>query len=267
MMKNLLSCIALILLLILVVGVVLYNQYEVQTLTTMSQKKVYVALVIDDFGNDRRGVKEMLDLDIPITVAVMPFLPRSVEDAKNAHRKGFDVLLHMPMEPNIGKKEWLGKKAITSNLDNNRVEKIINEAFDEIKFAIGMNNHMGSKITQNERIMSCVFKVLKERNMFFLDSKTASKTISSKISAQTGVICLERDIFLDNNKTRRSIQKQMSKLATIAHKKGYAIGIGHVGPEGGKITAQVIKDMSKKLEMEGIEFIRLSQVRDIILNK
>ncbi|WP_066498527.1 divergent polysaccharide deacetylase family protein [Abyssisolibacter fermentans] len=263
-MKNLISIISMILLFFIVIGVVLYNDYAVQTLSSISTKKAYVAIIIDDFGNNRNGVKEMMDLDIPITVAVMPFLPYSVQDAQYAHKKGLDVILHMPMEPNFGKPQWLGKKAITSKLNNKEIRDIINESLNEIKYAVAINNHMGSKITQNKRIMREILQVLKERDLFFIDSKTTSKSVSKTLSNDLGIVCLERDIFLDNKKSYSHIQKQMNILASVAHEKGYAIAIGHVGPEGGKITAEVIKKMSSELKKQGIEFVGITTMKNII---
>ncbi|WDV47363.1 divergent polysaccharide deacetylase family protein [Clostridiaceae bacterium M8S5] len=265
-MKNIISCVSLVLLFFLTIGVILHNQFTVQTMTTMSMQKAYVAIIIDDFGNDRRGVREMMELDIPITVAVMPFLPYSVEDATNAYKKGLDVILHMPMEANYGRPEWLGKKAITTKLNRAQITSLINDALKDIKYAVAINNHMGSKITQNKTIMNTIFNLLKRKNLFFIDSKTSQKSVGSMLSKETGVVCLQRDIFLDEKKTYTHIQRQMNKLAKIAHEKGYAIAIGHVGPEGGKVTADVIKKMAGELQKQGIEFVGIVKMKNIILN-
>ncbi len=70
-----------------------------------------VAIVIDDFGNNMKGTDKMLSLPIPLTVAVMPFLPSTKEDAIAAHKKGHEVIIHMPMEPIKGKKRMAWTKS------------------------------------------------------------------------------------------------------------------------------------------------------------
>ena len=97
-----------------------------------------VAIVIDDFGNNMKGTDKMLSLPIPLTVAVMPFLPSTKQDAIAAHKKGHEVIIHMPMEPIRGKKEWLGPKAITTDLSDEEINNRLEQAIQEIPHAIGM---------------------------------------------------------------------------------------------------------------------------------
>jgi len=125
-------------------------------------KKV-IAFVIDDFGNNMSGTAEILALPVPLTVAVMPFLPSTKQDAELAHQKGHDVFVHMPMEPVKGKRSWLGPGAITTDLSDEEIRSRVQKAIDDVPHAIGMNNHMGSKVTANERIMRIVMQVVKER--------------------------------------------------------------------------------------------------------
>ncbi|WP_425448910.1 divergent polysaccharide deacetylase family protein [Dethiothermospora halolimnae] len=231
-----------------------------KVIKTDAKPKGYIVLVIDDFGNNGDGTKEMLSLDIPITVAVMPFMSYSQEEAKKAHKAGFEVIMHVPMEPVHGKKEWLGPKGITCDLSLDEVKSRINEGLDILKYAKGMNNHMGSKVTQDKRIMKAILEIAKEKNLYFVDSKTTPKSIVHNIADKLGAISFERDIFLDNNKDIKSIEKQLLKLGNIAIKKGYAIGIGHVGPEGGTVTVKAIKNVYPTLQEQGIKFIYPSQL-------
>ena len=226
--------------------------------------KGYVVLIIDDFGNNSNGTKEMLDLGIPITAAVMPFMPHSITDAKAAQDTGLEVILHLSMEPNQGKKEWLGPKGITCDLDNNEVKCILYDALEEIKFAVGINNHMGSKATQDPRIMKSILEVAKEKNLFFVDSKTSPKSVVWKTAEDLDVPCFTRDVFLDGTKDINHIKKQLLSLGDIALKKGYAIGIGHVGIEGGKPTAEAIKFVYPYLRDKGIHFITITELMKIL---
>ncbi len=109
----------------------------------------------------------MLKLPIPFTVAVMPFLPSTKQDAQLAHDRGLEVILHLPMEPVRGKKSWLGPGAITTDLSSDEIHKRIVAAIDDVPYAIGINNHMGSKATADERVMKILVEICKETKSDF----------------------------------------------------------------------------------------------------
>lgn len=252
------------LLILLVLFQIFFNNDE--SVTTSSEAKGYVVIIIDDFGNNANGTNEMLKLDVPITAAVMPFMPFSKADAKAAKNANLEVILHLAMEPNQGKKEWLGPRGITCDLESDDVKCILYDALDEIEHAVGINNHMGSKATQDKRIMQSILEVAKEKKLFFVDSKTSPKSIVSETAKNLGVPCFSRDVFLDGTKDINHIRRQVLKLGDVALKKGYAIGIGHVGIEGGKPTAEAIASAYPILVKKGIRFITVSQLMEI-LNK
>ncbi|WNR45814.1 divergent polysaccharide deacetylase family protein [Paenibacillus roseipurpureus] len=221
-----------------------------------STKKV--AIVIDDFGNNMEGTAEMLKLPIPFTVAVMPFLPSTKQDAQLAHDRGLEVILHLPMEPVRGKRSWLGPGAITTDLSNEEIHKRISAAIDDVPFAIGINNHMGSKATADERVMKILIDICKERNLILLDSRTTPKSLIGKIADSRGVPHAENQLFFDDLYTYSHISKQMEKLKRLIHDKDEVIAIGHVGPPGKK-TAQVIKDAIPSIQKEAT-FVPISQM-------
>jgi polysaccharide deacetylase 2 family uncharacterized protein YibQ len=208
-----------------------------------------LVMVIDDFGNDMAGTDEILNLPIPLTIAVMPFLPTTKRDAHLAHEKGHDVLVHIPMQPVKGKKSWLGPDAITSDLTNDEVRNRVIAAIDDVPFAIGINNHMGSKVTADERIMSIIVQVCKERGLIFLDSRTTNKSVIGKLAAKMGVPHAENQIFLDEVYSMHHISKQMEKVKKQLSKHNQCIVIGHVGPPGKK-TAAVISRSIPALQKE-----------------
>ncbi len=220
----------------------------------------YVAIVIDDFGNDSKGTKEMMDIGIPFTAAIMPFMSSSVKDSQKAKEKGIETIVHLPMEPEIGKASWLGPRGITVNLEDGEINTRVEEAFKEIDGAVGLNNHMGSKAMKDERVVGIIMECLKKNNKIFLDSKTTSSDVAENIAKNLEVKYYGRNIFLDNNKDVSSIEKQLDKVADLAIKEGKAIAIGHVGVEGGEVTAKAIKNKTKQLKRRGIEFIPLSQI-------
>jgi len=228
-------------------------------------EKRQVAIVIDDFGNRMAGTEEMLDLPIRITAAVMPFLPTTKQDAELAHKKGHDVIVHMPMEPNRGKKEWLGPGALTASMSDAEVRERVEAAIAEVPHAIGMNNHMGSKVTADERIMRVVLTVIKEHNMFFLDSRTTFKSVIPKVARELGVAVMFNDVFLDDVYTMNHITGQIRVVNKHLSSNDSCVVIGHVGAPGKK-TAAALSNAIPRLK-EKASFVRLSDMLQSSVNK
>ncbi|MFZ5649167.1 MAG: divergent polysaccharide deacetylase family protein [Bacillota bacterium] len=227
---------------------------------TKEGKKAQVAIVIDDFGQyNTEGVKEILALDIPVTCAVMPNLENTRSHAEEAVKLGHEVIAHLPLEPVRGKKKWLGPGSITTNMSEEEIKLLVGKDFDGVPNAVGFNNHMGSAVTANEKIMRAILQVALEKEFFVLDSKTTAKTKIPALSGEMGITYLERNVFLDEVKNLEHVKKQLLKLSQEALKKGKAIGIGHVG-QGGKITARALEEMIPRMEEMGIEFVYLSEM-------
>ena len=217
-----------------------------------------IVLVIDDFGYRNDSVSDrFLNLPVPLTCAVLPGHSQSASIAKKAIKSGKEVIIHMPMESSVsmtGEDEFKLKVGMTSE----EIEWRLNEALKEIPEAIGINNHQGSKATTNGKVMGVVASVLKNKNKFFLDSRTSSKTVGEKTMRSVGVLTARRHIFLDNDLNIDNISKQLDKLVALAQKKGMAIGIGHV-------KANTIKVLEREIPIlleQGFEFKFVSQVVD-----
>ncbi|MHA2856102.1 divergent polysaccharide deacetylase family protein [Paenibacillus lautus] len=234
------------------------NQVNIDTGRNMpgqEEKANKLAVIIDDFGNDQKGTQEMLNLPVKITVAVMPFLPTSKKDAEAAHRQGHDVIIHMPMEPKKGRASWLGPGAILSSLTDEEIRQRMEEAIDSVPYAVGINNHMGSKITGDERVMSIVLDVCRARGLFFIDSKTNYHSVVGKLAVAKGMPSIANDIFLDDVHTVQHVSKQLLTAAQQAEERTFCIAIGHVGVYGIR-TAEALKktipELQKKVEFVGI---------------
>ncbi|CAG7647974.1 divergent polysaccharide deacetylase family protein [Paenibacillus allorhizosphaerae] len=221
--------------------------------------KKRIAIVIDDFGNGMSGTEQMMQLPIPFAAAVMPFLPTTKKDAEEAHRLGKEVLVHMPMEPQVGKPEWLGPGAITTRLTDEEVRQRVEAAIADVPHAIGINNHMGSRVTADERVMRIVLTVCKEKKLFFLDSRTTNKSVIKKLASELGVPTTENDVFMDDVYTRSHILKQALVVQKHVKSNADTVVIGHVGPPG-KHTADVLKQSIPTLQGLGGEFVPLSQM-------
>lgn len=125
-------------------------------------EELQVAIIIDDFGGNVKGVDEFFESKIPITVAIMPFLDQSTLQAQLAHDLGLEVMIHLPLQPKKGKKSWLGPNPITNDLSLAEVKKRVVNAIESVPHAKGMNNHMGSLVVENEAIMRVIIETAKD---------------------------------------------------------------------------------------------------------
>lgn len=220
-----------------------------------------VAIVIDDLGNDMAGTEEMMNAPVKLTVAIMPFLPTTKRDAEWAHRVGHDVIVHLPMEPLRGRRKGLGPGAITTDLPDDEIRSRVRKAIDDVPFAVGINNHMGSKATADERVMRVVMEVCKERGLFFLDSKTNWRSIASSVGAELGVTVLQNQIFLDDISSKAHIARQMELVRKQAQERSECVAIGHVGIAGKK-TAAVIHQSAPAMKAN-VRFVGLAEMAGV----
>lgn len=222
--------------------------FPITTFANSEIEELKVAIIIDDFGGNVKGVNDFLEANIPITVAVMPFLDQSKQQAELAHELGLEVIIHLPLQPKRGKTSWLGPKPITKDLSLEEVKKRVEEAIASVPYAKGMNNHMGSLIVEDEAIMRVIMESAKEHNLYFIDSGTNPKSVIPKLAEEMGVPWASRDIFLDDTfSSSRHVYKQMQRLFRVAEINGHAIGIGHVGVKG-EATVSGVKEAVKHME-------------------
>ncbi|PYY28016.1 divergent polysaccharide deacetylase family protein [Paenibacillus illinoisensis] len=235
---------------------------QAAVMTQPQSQSKRMAIIIDDAGNDMKGTAEILDMPVKLTLAVMPFLSTTKKDAIAAHEKGMDVIVHMPMEPKSGRPEWLGPGAITSSLTDDEVRERVEKAIDDVPYAIGMNNHMGSKVTSDKRIMSIVLDVCRERGLFFVDSRTNFRSVVGELAVSKGMPPVGNDIFLDDRNSKPHIRHQMELAAKRAVEKNMCVVIGHVG-QTGLNTSSVVRDSVTQLKGD-IEFVGIGDlVREV----
>lgn len=217
------------------------------------------SIIIDDFGGGVGGVEEFLEGKVPITAAVMPFTPKSKEHAEWAHKNGFEVMVHLPMQPKKGKRSWLGPKPITVDLTPEEARKRVEQAIDNVPYAKGLNNHMGSLAVENEKIVREIVKVAKEKRLYIVDSGTSPKSKFPEIAKEFGVPLLKRDVFLDDISSEAHVKKQMVRLAVLTEQTGKGIAIGHVGVSGRVCSAGVIHSMDD-FKNRNIKIVPVSQL-------
>lgn len=210
-----------------------------------------IAIVIDDIGY-RYTDKNALLLPGAITYSILPHTPFGKKIAIKANAEHKDVMLHIPMEAKNGKK--LGPGALTSAMNKEEVLASLNASLAEIPFAIGINNHMGSHLTQLHDPMTWTMNFLKRHHLLFLDSKTTQYSKAGSIAKLIGVPVHDRHVFLDNELTDSYITKQFQSLIRHAKSQKIAIAIAHPHPE----TIRALTRLIPTLAENNIELVPLS---------
>ncbi len=215
-----------------------------------------IGIIIDDFGYRNDEVSDgFLKLNAHLTYAVIPGHEYSTSFGKKAVKAGYEVIVHMPME-NTGKTYGEEEFVLTTEMDNETIQRRVNTAFNQIPTAIGMNNHQGSSASADQRVMSSVARVMNERNLFFVDSRTTVETIAETTMEVFGVPTARRNVFLDNDDDEEKIIEQFMKLVKKSEELGSAIGIGHVKPK----TLKVLKKHIPELQKKGFKFEFVSKM-------
>lgn len=190
-------------------------------------KRPQLVIVIDDLGESKRQASRLLALDYPVAFAIWPHSTHASAVSRMAHEAGADVLVHQPMEPEGYPRVNPGKGVLLSGMSAGEMESVLKESLRLVPHAQGLNNHMGSRLTQNEEAMSVVSGYLAARGYVILDSLTHAKSRFAKAAAESGAQTYRRDIFLDVEDDRDKILAQLRKAERVALVKGQAVVIGH----------------------------------------
>ena len=223
---------------------------ESSAVTAPIRVKGKIGLIIDDFGYRNDEISDgFLHLDVNLTCAVIPGHAYSSTFGEKAVSRGHEVIVHMPME-NVGENRGEEKFVLRVDMKPDAVKNRVYDALDQIPEAIGMNNHQGSQATADPGVMNSVAAVLKERNKFFIDSRTTPETVAESIMNNWKVPSARRNVFLDNDHDEEKITRQLLSLVEIAERDGSAIGIGHVKQN----TLNVLRKQIPELKRKGFKF-------------
>lgn len=218
-----------------------------------------LAIVIDDFGYRPLEENKVLQMPAAISVAVLPNAPHAREMATKAHQGGHEVLIHLPMAPLS--KQPLEKDTLTPEMSSSEIARIISEANSNVPFAVGLNNHMGSKMTSSLPGMQKVMQALNHYRFYFLDSMTIGNSQSVQAAQGTSVKVLKRRVFLDDSQNESAIRQQFTRAVKLAQRDGFAIAIGHPHPT----TVRVLQQMLPTLPAD-ITLVRPSQLLNASLH-
>tara|TARA_B110000263_G_scaffold90943_1_gene79530 strand:+ start:236 stop:1090 length:855 start_codon:yes stop_codon:yes gene_type:complete len=217
--------------------------------------KPLISIVIDDVGLDKHRSKRVMALPKSITIAFLPYATDVHIQAKNAILAGHELILHMPMEPNDDS-IYPGPNALEINLDHNEFIRRIKLNLDQFGGYVGVNNHMGSKLTSHPESMKLLIGELKKRGLFFLDSRTSNKTVGLDIALDLKASIVERNVFIDHDGELSAINSELARLEKIAEQNGYAVAIGH--PKDNTLYA--LEKWIPEVEKRGFLLVPLSAV-------
>ena len=214
-----------------------------------------VALIIDDIGYNLDRAHQFLKLQVPITYAILPRLPKTHTLAREIHGEGHEIMLHQPMEP-FNATLNPGPGALYVGDDANRITNTLMENISDVPFAVGVNNHMGSRFTSRKKEMKQTLGVIKEKDLFFVDSLTTSRSTAYQTARHLHIGTACRNIFLDNKTEEGAIFSKLMQLKKHALKYGNAIGIGHPHTNTARAISRFINDhMDAKLSLVYVSFL------------
>ena len=215
----------------------------------------HLAIVIDDMGYDRSLADAVIALPFPLTISVLPHLPISSEVAEEAHSRGDEVLLHLPMESE-GETAKAEEIELRVGMSAGQVSSAVAGMLETVPHAAGVNNHQGSRATSDAALMQALMPLLRERGLFFIDSRTDAKTVAYDMAKRDGVRAASRKVFLDDVDTRKAVIGQLELAARDAVRDGFTIAIGHPRPA----TIAALAAEVPRLQAHGIQLVFASDV-------
>ena len=214
-----------------------------------------LAILLDDLGSDPEAAEAAFALHEPLTVSVLPFHPHSTEIAEEAKRRGVEVMLHLPMQA-VGN-ELPEPQQLHTGMSEAEVEDELSRMLANVPTAVGVNNHEGSLATTDPKLMAELMPLLKQRSLYFVDSRTTAATVAFDTAQQVGLRCGFRNVpFLDDVEEVGAIRKQIELAIHGAEEKGEAIAIGHPHKE----TLEALREMLPRAKGRGVQLVFVSDV-------
>ncbi len=212
-----------------------------------------IVLIIDDLGFDGQPIDRLMSLDANVNCAILPNGTRATETAEKLNARGFEILVHLPMQPKGS--EAPGRNAILTSMSDDEIARATRENIHAIPHARGVNNHMGSLATTDRRVMTNVIRAMPD-GMYFIDSRTTGGSVAADVARELNVRTAARNVFLDDVASESAVRRQVAELADAAQKHGVAIAIGHPYP----VTMRVLAEELPELKARGFRFLRASEV-------
>lgn len=219
------------------------------------QNGAKLAIILDDLGNDQRVAEEVFDLPYPLTISVLPNHEHSQEIAREAERRGYQVMLHLPMQAVATEKAEA--QELRPGMPAREVSTLVNQFLQNIPGAVGVNNHQGSEATSDPALMRELMPVLREHHLFYIDSRTTSATVAYETAQNSRVPSAFRNVpFLDDVTEVGAVRKQLELALRGAREKGEAVAIGHPHP----VTLQALREVLPNVQSEGVRLTFASEL-------
>lgn len=214
-----------------------------------------VSIVIDDLGYRPHEDKRAIALPGPVAVAILPHSDRGTALANEAKLAGKEVLLHLPMDPDEDTGADAGPGRIENHMSAREIVAMFNYDMQTVPHATGVNNHMGSRLTQNAGSMQALMRAIRARgNLFFLDSLTSPNSVAARVATEQGIPTLRRDVFLDHDRGEDAVRASLGRLERLLTTRGHAVAIGHPYPE----TLAALERWLPEARARGIQVVPLS---------
>jgi uncharacterized protein len=218
------------------------------------QPTARLAIILDDGGYPGEAAEAVLQLDPRLTLAILPNAPDAAATATRAAELGFEIMLHMPMEPHDPAETTEG--GLRTEMSVEQIVATFAEALAAVPHVKGVNNHTGSKFCEDPGAIGALLEDVKRRGLYFIDSRTLHTTVAFQIATAMDIPAAERDVFLDHENSRQAILAQWDTLVNLCREKGTAVGIGHFRT----LTAQILAEKLPQLEALGIELLHASEL-------
>lgn len=218
-------------------------------------KPAYIAIIVDDMGHDIHNGLRALRLPGPVTYAILPHTKNGRRFAIDAHNKSKEVLLHQPMQ-SLGPEDP-GPGKLVSGMPNLEIAITLKTNLKSVPYTVGINNHMGSLLTQSPQEMAAVMATIQNQgNLFFIDSLTTPGSIAADMAALFEIPFLSRNIFLDSDRDEVAINKQFDQLLKIAKRRGTGLAIGHPYEQ----TLAILEKRLPQLAANGVKLVSVSEL-------
>ena len=229
---------------------------KVNNSALLKGKKPKISIIVDDIGIDKASIDQLIDISNSFTFAILPNRLFTSYAAAKANNNNIDILLHQPMEPKTLSgytADDAGEGVLLTGQTKENIIEILDNNLLSLPNVVGVNNHMGSKFTENEELMMLILNHIKRKDLLFVDSITSPNSKGFVIAEEIGVKSAKRDIFLDDKKRGKNyVKKQLRKLVNKAQKNGYAVGICHTYPQTIEALREEIPIISKEVNITPI---------------
>ncbi|MGB2623889.1 MAG: divergent polysaccharide deacetylase family protein [Candidatus Acidiferrum sp.] len=214
-----------------------------------------LAIILDDLGSDRAAADAIFALPYPLTISVLPNHAHSADIAIAAHRRGDEIMLHLPME-SVGN-ETPEAQELHPGMPADAIPLLFEQMMESVPYAAGVNNHQGSQATADPVLMQELMPVLRNWNLFYVDSRTTAATVAYDTAQRLGVRSAFRNVpFLDDVAEVSAVRRQLELALREAQQKGEAIAIGH--PHSA--TLEALSEVLPQAEKRGVELVLVSDL-------